>query len=120
MRNTSRFILRTVAIATFAGLTIGGSVRFSSADGIGGGGAENLDAIESTQYLTGAGAGGAPVTGYSTGTGSTGYGTGTGGPTESGTGAGGTTGTSTNHNDSGGRAPCPDNSNNVGPSGRDY
>jgi len=103
MKSARKIILRTLAVAAFIGLTIGGSVKLSFADGgldTGAGGLGYQGNTESIENSSGAGAGGSTDTGYGTGTGvdnSTGYGTGSGvdNGTGYGTGTGGSTDTST-------------------------
>jgi len=140
MRSVRRVILRALAITVFTGLTIGGSVRLSSAGGgmyDGASGMGNQDMPGSIQEDSGSGTGGSTDTGTSTDTGSgyregtgvdSGTGSGTGGSTEtgregtSGYGAGGSTVTNpsesnSNRHDSGtvrGGVFYPDYSNELG------
>jgi len=131
MKSARRVILRTLAVAAVMGLTIGGSVRLSHADGgldTGTGGLGYQGNTESIENSSGAGAGGSTDTGtgsdssYGSDSGarygtsgpgvdnSTGYGTGTGGSTDTssggtwGSGSGGSTG-SKSGNDEDSRAP---------------
>ena len=128
MRSARRVLLRTLAIAAFICLSIGGPVRFSSADG------GMYDGGYQNGTGAGAGASGEPGANPCYGCGSS-TGSGTGGSTEtggtSGSGAGGTTSNDNSGNSSNisnksirgtteGGVFYPDNSNVLGPSGSDY
>jgi len=142
MRSVKRVLLRTLAVAAFIGLTIGGSVRLSLADSAldtGNGGAGYQNYHESIENPNGAGAGGSTDTGTSTETGtsyrsgsdldnSAGYGTGgdTGSGVTSGSGSGGSTETNRDeerndiHGSTIGGVTYPDNSATLGISGSGY
>ena len=132
MRSVKRVLLRTLAIVAFTGLTIGGSVGLSRADGAGYQG--NSESIEG---VSGSGAGGstetvAPDTGSYSNDNSTGYGT--GGSTDTSTGAASGSGTGgvtssdsenrdVNRHESGstvGGVFYPDHSDTLGTEGSDY
>ena len=107
MRNAQRFLFRTVAIAAFTGLAIGGTARLSSADA----------GYQYNENATGAGTGGSLDSGYTTETTPVyqhgvdqGTGQGTGGSLNNSSGTGGTYGSG-----AGGRTDC--NCNNGGTSG---
>jgi hypothetical protein len=140
MRSVSRVILRALVITAFTGLTLGASLRLSSADGgmdtgAGGMGYQQVPGNIHEDTGSGSGAGGSTDTGTGTDTGygrgsgvDSGTGYGTGGSTETGTGGitGSGTGGSTvtnpnpsesNRNDSGsfrGGVFYPDYSNELG------
>ena len=124
MRTVKRVLLRTLAIVAFTGLTIGGSVGLSRADGgldTGAGGLGYQGNSESIENSTGSGAGGSTDTGTvpdsgsnyqggysndnSTGSGVDNTGSGTGGSTDmstgvtSGAGTGGATSSDTENRD---------------------